>query len=343
MPRLCRVVVEGRAFSASAGELLLDAALMNGVDIPFDCRSGYCGTCRVHVVKGRVIGGENDDSDGAAACQCRIISDLEVQLDSMPAVTTQPGRIARLTTLAPQVVEVAIRSRESTQYLPGQYFRLKFRGFPARCYSATVPLSMPQREGTIYFHIGVLPDGRVSSVLGRKIRAGHRVKLTGPLGSAHLRAGLRNRLILVAGGTGFAPIWSIADAAMREDYTRELVLIACAHRLQSLYMIEALCRLATCPNVTIIPVVADAQSISATIRTGRPTDYLPALSADDIVYTAGSPAMVDAVARIARRHGARCFTDPFEAAGTAQEMTTATRVARWFGGRPGNARLQASF
>jgi 3-phenylpropionate/trans-cinnamate dioxygenase ferredoxin reductase subunit len=67
MRQICKVVVNGEEFSANCGDLLLDAALMNGVDIPHDCRSGYCGTCRVNVVSGRVFGGQDGSPNMAHA------------------------------------------------------------------------------------------------------------------------------------------------------------------------------------------------------------------------------------------------------------------------------------
>jgi 3-phenylpropionate/trans-cinnamate dioxygenase ferredoxin reductase subunit len=70
-----------------------------------------------------------------------------------------------------------------------------------------------------------MEDGRVSTSLGKRITPGHRVKLTGPYGSAHFRPNLDSRLILVATNTGFAPIWSIAVAALRENPERKIKLL----------------------------------------------------------------------------------------------------------------------
>jgi len=151
----------------------------------------------------------------------------------------------------------------------------------------------------------------VSSALGHKIRIGHRVKVTGPLGSAFLRPKHTGRTVLVASGTGFAPMWSIAVAAITERPQRELVFIVAARKLQSFYMHSALCRLARFPNVTIIPIVSEPQNVSPAVRSGRPTDHMPRLSPDDVVYTCGAPAMTESVARISRAAGAQCYTDPF--------------------------------
>jgi NAD(P)H-flavin reductase len=135
--------------------------------------------------------------------------------------------------------------------------------------------------------------------------------VTGPFGSAFLRADHPGRTVIVASGTGFAPMWSVAVGAITERPQRDLIFVVAARTIQSLYMHAALCRLALFPNVRIIPVVSEQQKVSRAVRHGRPTDHMPELLPDDVVYTAGAPAMTDNVARMARAVGARCYTDPF--------------------------------
>ena len=330
MTRVCTVEVNGERFSAYCGDLLLDAALMSGVDIPHDCRSGRCGTCRVRIVSGRCFGGSDGDPDYVHACQGRIVSDLKVTVEDMPEIVSVPGRVAALVPRAPDVVEVCIALAHPIGYLPGQYCSVQFRGFPPRCYSPTSALEWPCDPGLLRFHVRLLPGGRVSSALGREIAQGHRVKITGPFGSAFLRSHPSHRLVLVAGGTGFAPIWSIAEAAITELPRRELVLVAGARTLASLYMIPALCRLALFPHVAIIPVVSSRQSVSEVVRLGHPADYLPPLSRRDVVYCAGSPAMVESIIGLASAAGARCYSDPFEPAPEQREdVGLLARAADW--------------
>ncbi len=137
--------------------------------------------------------------------------------------------------------------------------------------------------------------------------------------------------MLVASGTGFAPMWSIAAAAMTEQPRRELMFVVATRKLQSFYMHAALCRLALFPNVTIIPVVSERQNVSPAFRTGRPTDFLPPLSVDDVVYASGAPVMTDEVARIARSAGVTCYTDPFTP--NRKPAESSNLIGRFFGGR----------
>lgn len=311
MRKTCTVILNDEPYLANRGDLLLDWALTSGVDLPHDCRSGVCGACRVRLVEGKVFGGHEAGDDMIHACQARIVSDLEIVTETVPDPTSVSARVARIVRLAPDVIGVDLELPRPLRYLPGQYCKLQFRGFPARSYSPTYPLEERPDDRLLHFHIRRLSGGIVSSALGREIRVGHRVRLTGPFGSAFLRPDHSGSLVLVASGTGFAPMWSIAVAAIMERPQRELIFVVAARNLQSLYMHGALCRLALFPNVTIIPTVSEPQDVSPAIRVGRPTDYLPNLSADDVVYTAGAPAMTESVARIARAAGARCHTDPF--------------------------------
>jgi NAD(P)H-flavin reductase len=310
MKKTCHVTLNRKSFPAKCGDVLLDAALSNGVDLPHDCRSGICGACRVRLVKGRVFGGQAED-DMIYACQVRLISDVEIETERTPDPVSVTGRVAAIVRLSPDVFGVDIELPKPFRYLPGQFCKLQFFGFPPRNYSPTYPLVGPPRRHLLHFHVRRFPDGLVSSELGRGIRVGHRVRVSGPLGDAFLRPNHAGGIVLASSGTGFAPMWSVAVAAIMERPERELIFVVAARGLRSLYMHAALCRLALFPNVTIIPTVSEPQNVSPAIRTGSPTDHLPNLSSDDIVYVSGAPGMTAQVARIARAAGARCFTDPF--------------------------------
>jgi 3-phenylpropionate/trans-cinnamate dioxygenase ferredoxin reductase subunit len=88
--------------------------------------------------------------------------------------------------------------------------------------------------------------------------------------------------------------------------------------------------LALFPNVAIVPVVTEPQNVSSAFRSGLPTEHLPLLSADDIVYTSGAPGMTDHVARVAKSAGARCYADPFVSNATHGEPSKLmSRLAGW--------------
>ncbi len=339
MRKTCKVTLNKETFFANCGDLLLDSAIMNGVDLPHDCRSGSCGTCRVRLVDGKVFGGTEQNSDMIHACQARVVSDIEIVTEPVPDAVSMQARVVDLVRLAPDVIGVSLELRKPLRYLPGQYCKLQFRGFPARSYSPSYPLEGGPNPNLLHFHIRRLTDGAVSSALGKSIRIGHRVKVTGPFGSAFLRPNHSGRTVLVSSGTGFAPMWSIAVAAITEQPERKLTFVVAARKLQSFYMHRALCRLALFPNVTIIPTVSEPQHVSPAIRSGRPTDHLPKLSRNDVVYACGAPAMTEQVARTAKAAGAKCFTDPFlPDAKTAEPINLLERLVRRPADIPGPSR-----
>jgi 3-phenylpropionate/trans-cinnamate dioxygenase ferredoxin reductase subunit len=88
------------------------------------------------------------------------------------------------------------------------------------------------------------------------------------------------------------------------------------------------------PNVTIVPVVSEPQTVSDVVRVGRPTDFLPPLRPDDVVYTGGAPAMTQTVAQMAKAVGAKCYTDPFISdPKSAPQSDLISRVTDWISDR----------
>jgi 3-phenylpropionate/trans-cinnamate dioxygenase ferredoxin reductase subunit len=325
-----RITINGQSILARRGELLLDAALSNGIDLPHDCRAGHCGTCCVRLVSGKVGGGEGTEPGIVHACQCRIVGDAVIERSQPSGIRSVEGVLSSLRALSPDVMEVGIRTDRALPYHAGQYAQVRFTGYPSRPFSITHPLSSNADSRSVWFHIRRMKDGRVTSSLGKRIKPGHRVKLTGPYGSAHFRPNLDGRLILVGTNTGFAPIWSIAVAALRENPERRMMIIAGGRTIEQLYMGPALVQMADFPNVLVVPVCSTPQTAFATVKLGRPTDYLPRLLPTDVLYACGAPAMVDAIKQIAASNGAVCHADPFlPTTDDTVEGSVLTRAMGW--------------
>ena len=306
-----KITINGKTFEARSGELLLDAALNNGVDLPYDCRAGHCGTCCVRLVSGDVVGGQGSEPGIVHACQCRIAGNAILESNRRTNIRAVEGVLSSLRPLSSEVIEVGIKTDRALPHHAGQYAQVCFKGYPRRPYSITHPLRGDPDSSSVWFHVRRMKGGRVNSSLGTRIKAGHRVTLTGPYGSAHLRPNLEGRLILVATNTGFAPIWSIAIAALREWSERRMMIIAGGRTIESLYMGQALVKLARFPNVLVVPVCSTPEALPNTIMPGRPTDYLPRLLPTDVLYACGAPGMVESVKSIAGHFGATCHADPF--------------------------------
>lgn len=331
MAKSPEITIDDKSFSTRRGELLLEAALRNGIDLPYDCRSGHCGTCCVRLVSGAVQGGEGAEPGIVHACQCRIVGDAVIETCEPLGVRTVQGVVASLRALSPEVMEVGIRTDRALPHHAGQYVQVQFADYPSRPFSMTHPLMRRPNKCSVWFHVRRMNNGRVTSELGKRIKLGHRVSLTGPYGSAHFRPDLNGRLILIATNTGFAPIWSIAAAALRENPLRRMMIIAGGRSIESLYMGPALVQLSSFPNVIVLPVCSTPQSLTNAVRPGRPTDYLPRLLPTDVIYACGAPAMVEAIKAIAASSGVACYADPFLlTTDDARESNVLTRAVEWF-------------
>jgi len=252
------------------------------------------------------------------------------KIEALPEVRTTTGRVRAIITRAPDVVEICIEPVQPVVYLPGQYLQVQFRGYPVRRYTPTVSMNDLAERQFLHLQVQRVRNGRVSDAMGRAIRDGHRVTLQGPFGTAFLRPGASNRLVLVADGAGFGLVWSIAVAAIQERPRRRIVIVVGARTVKSLYMIKALCTLARYPDLTVIPVVETPQNVTPIVRTGRVTDYIPELSAEDTVHACGSPWLVEEVSRMAVAAGARCHGEPF----VPQDANESTwsRALEWLNG-----------
>ncbi len=320
MTRICNVTVNDQSFKAEAGDILLDAALSNGVNLPHDCRSGLCGSCLTRVVQGSTIMGETATPGMVYACQARLLSDIHIEAEEVPEVSHANADVIGFRQLAPDVTEVTIKPERRLQLLPGQYMKFKFKGFPARSYSPTRPIDRRPKGRNITLQIRHLKGGRVSSQLGRRIRTGHHVEIQGPYGSAFFREGKTGRLVLVSSGTGFAPIWSVACAALRENSQRQMVVIAGVRTADPIYMTAALERIVQFPNVEVIVTIGRRPSPSDIVREGYPTDHLPPLSSDDIVYACGPAHMIETLSPMVAASKAQFYSDPFEPAAKSEEL-----------------------
>jgi 3-phenylpropionate/trans-cinnamate dioxygenase ferredoxin reductase component len=324
----CNLVINGHSVKANIGESLVDAGLGGWVAIPHDCCSGQCESCRVTVVSGAVDDNGTAEGRTVLACQATVAGNAEIMFDEVPETVKRSGTLTEITPVAHDVVEIAVTLAAPLVYRPGQYVRVKFSGFPARDLSPTVRFDATTGKNELIFHIRRYPGGLVSAQIGATIRPGHRVQVHGPFGHAFLREG-DGPIVLVGGGTGWAPIWSLAAAARREQRHRDLIVIAGAREADGLYMRRSLDWLI---DDGVRDVIATSEiDASDPILPGRPTYYLPSLGLDDTVYVAGPPGLVDGVKRKARAARARCYADPFLPG--AQKMSFVDRVMQMLRGR----------
>jgi NAD(P)H-flavin reductase/ferredoxin len=327
MSDTCRLTINGKTITAECGETLVDAALAGRLLIPHDCCSGQCETCRVHIVSGMIDAQGTAERDTVLACMAQLAGDVAIRFDEVPDVVREQGTVTAISWLSADVMEVIVALRAPITYLPGQYANVAFAGFPGRDYSPAPRADGSLDPAELVLHVRRLPDGIVSSELGRRIMPGHKVKVRGPHGNAFHRNG-SGRLVLVAGGTGWAPIWAVARASRLSEPGREITIIVGSRDRANLYMRPSLAWLRA-RGVSDIVMTSELGARGDAL-TGRPSDYLPILLPTDIVYVAGAQGLVNAVKHKALAADAVCYADPFLPSG--EKPSLFGRVARFLRG-----------
>jgi NAD(P)H-flavin reductase/ferredoxin len=222
----CRISIGGApAFEAARNELLLLAALRQGVDYPHNCRVGTCGSCKTRLLRGRIspmvdfalspLSNRELKEGYILACQAKVRGDLELEVQlgrqHIIAPRTVSSRVVGWRRLPGEVIDLRLRLDQPLPYRAGQYCTIAESGsFVRRSYSFYDPPPDPAGEGAVEvgFLVKRLPGGRFSEWLFAADRRGTKVWLEGPFGAMGVEEYERDSLC-VAGGTGLAPILSI--------------------------------------------------------------------------------------------------------------------------------------
>jgi CDP-4-dehydro-6-deoxyglucose reductase len=301
----------GRQFVAETGETLLDAALRQGLTLPHGCKDGACGACKGKVISGQVDHGkaqthalkDEDKADGMTLyCCAHAESDLTIEckqigaLGSIPA-RTLPSRIEKLAKLAPDVIELQLKlpANERLQFYAGQYIDILLKDGKKRSFSLA---NAPEDDGLLQLHIRHVAGGLFTEQVFGGMKERDILRFNGPHGTFYLREDSSKPMILLAGGTGFAPIKAIVEHAIMRQITRPIYIYWGAKALVDLYQ-NALPEqwAAAHPTIKYIPVLSEPASGDG--WAGRTGFVHQAVVADfpDLsgyqVYACGSPAMID--------------------------------------------------
>jgi len=305
----------GRQFVAEADETLLDAALRQGLVIPYGCKDGACGACKGKVLCGEVDHGKSQPhaltADERAAgltlyCCATAKSDLSIECKQLTStsdipVKTLPARIEKLEKLAPDVIELHLRlpASEKLQFLAGQYIDFLLKDGKRRSYSLA---NAPREDGLLELHIRHVPGGLFTEQVFGTLKVRDILRFEGPHGGFFLREESAKPIVLLAGGTGFAPVKAIVEQAIASQSTRPLHIYWGAKARVDLYQHALPTQWAAAhPHIQYVPVLSEpAAGDDWAGRTGFVHQAViadfPDLSAYQ-VYACGSPAMIDAARR----------------------------------------------
>ena len=298
-----------RFIRCAEDQTVADASYRSRINIPLDCRDGACGTCKALCESGEYDGGtyiEDALSPAESAegyvlpCSMKPRSDLVLQIASTSEVAktraaTYTGEITRLERLSPTTVAFTVETPERDQlaFLPGQYVNVAVPGTDeTRSYS----FSSAPDDKDLSFLVKLTPGGVMSTWLSEQAAVGDEVSFTGPHGSFFLREAERP-LLLLAGGTGLAPILSILQRLRDTGSTRPTHLVYGVSTDDDLVELDRLAELAaSMPALTWDHCVSDPSSRAENkgyVTTLVRPEHLH--GGDVAVYLCGPPPMVEAV------------------------------------------------
>lgn len=307
-----------RFIDCNAGEKVLDAAYRHKINLPMDCSDGVCGACKCKCEQGLYDLGDDYIEEALSAdeaaerlvltCQMQVSSDcviaVPVPSSSCKVAPARYGASVASVVLASDstiVLTLDLDQPEAVNFLPGQYVNLEIPGSTQhRAYS----FSSKPGAGQASFLIRNLPGGLMSAWLANEARPGARMTFVGPNGSFFLRE-VRRPLLMLAGGTGLAPLLSMLEVLADQGVDQPIHLIYGVTRDGDLVEISRLEALAArLPTLTWSACVADPQS--AHPLKGYVTEHLADqhLNAGDCdLYLCGPPPMVEAVRKFLQHKG----------------------------------------
>ena len=326
----------GQTIEVDEGDLILDAAILAGIDFPSSCQSGNCGTCKVELISGEVdlepyseFALEDDERADGYILACRALprGDCEIAWEDPDEVAAHQRRyltcrVAEITKLTDDTCRLLLKVEKGGQLIfsAGQYMSLTFADLPPRDFSmANGPYVEP-----LEFHVRHIDGGVVSRFVIEELKVGDVVQAEGPFGVSHLRNQHRGPIIVIAGSTGLAPAISIIESAIDYEMTQPIRLYYGARTEDDFYDIERLEELARDHENVTVDLVLSSPIANGTPVDGRRFGMVTDAVAEDYAgpqaldgakaYVAGPPAMVEAAVRLVQQRGVRrrdCHADAF--------------------------------
>ena len=302
----------GHSFEVPPDKTVLLAGLEAGFHMPYSCRVGTCRTCRGTIKSGRVDYGDVHptylpDIDKAKGyvlcCQARPLEDTVIEVKELEGMAglrprVVPCRVEKLDRPTPDVAVISVRlpMNENFRFLAGQHIDVQLKDGKRRSYSIANP---PKPEGVtaLELHVRHTPGGAFTDHVFSALKLRDLLRFEGPLGSFYLREDSDKPIVLVASGTGFAPIKAMCELALQKGVKRPITLYWGCWTRRDLYMLDV-------PeswqhaNLKFIPVLSNPTPECAWAgRTGfvhrAVMEDFPDLSSFQ-VYACGAPVMVEA-------------------------------------------------
>jgi CDP-4-dehydro-6-deoxyglucose reductase len=302
----------GRLFTTSPDETILAAGIRAGIGMPYGCKDGACGSCKCKKLDGLVVHGPHqskalsaEEEANGFVLTCCSVAHSDVVLESRQVtsegafpIRKMPTRVTLMEKKSADVmlIKLQLPANDNFTYHAGQYVEFMLRDGSRRSYSmANAPHTL---ASGMELHIRHMPGGKFTDQVFNTLKEKDILRIEGPFGSFYLREDSPNPMVLLASGTGFAPLKAMIEHMQLKGITRPTTLYWGGRRPSDLYMaawVEA--KLTEMPNLRFVPVISDALPEDGwTGRTGfvhlAVLQDLPDLSACQ-VYACGAPIVVD--------------------------------------------------
>lgn len=325
-----KIEQEDICFEVGPEESVLEAARKQGINLPYGCGSGECGTCAVRVIRGTweylygytpgVLSPSEIEQGWALICKATPKSDLDLglrhRLERRYECRTLSARIEKKEPVAADVwcLHLRLPKGESLPFHPGQYVHFILDGGEKRAFSMAAPSS---ESGLLEFHVRHFPGGYFSDTVLGSLNVGDEIRIEGPLGGFRLDEESTRPAIFVAGGTGFAPLRPMLEKRLEKMMEAPTWLYWGTRGANCFYhskLIEQWQR--DCRHFRFVPVVSEAQATWAgragLVHKAVVEDHAD-LSGFDI-YMAGPPPMIEAARKVFPAYGLndeRTFCEEF--------------------------------
>ncbi|OOG58771.1 CDP-6-deoxy-delta-3,4-glucoseen reductase [Polaromonas sp. C04] len=305
------VLPSGRSFVANPGEAILAAGIRAGVGLPYGCKDGACGSCKCKKIEGTVVHGPHqskalspeEEASGFILTCCGVphsdvvLESRQVTDESAFPIRKMPVRVVGLEKKSHDVmlVKLQLPANDTFKYHAGQYIEFILRDGARRSYSMG---NAPHRGPGVELHIRHMPGGKFTDHVFHAMKDKEILRVEGPYGSFFMREDSTKPMILLASGTGFAPIKAVIEHMQFKGIERPATLYWGGRRPEDLYLDDWVrARVAEMPNLSYVPVISDALPEDKwSGRTGfvhqAVLEDFPDLSGYQ-VYACGAPIVVD--------------------------------------------------
>ena len=261
----------GQTIEIEEGQTILDAALRAGIYLPHACCHGLCATCKVQVSDGEIEHGEASsfalmdferDEGKCLACCATVQGDvvIEAEIDEDPDAENLPvrdfdGTVARIESLTPTIKGVWIKLDTPMRFQAGQYVNLELPGgIGSRAFSIASP---PSADGEVELNIRIVPGGQGTTYVHETLRAGERVRISGPYGRFFVKKSAAVPVVLMAGGSGLSSPRSMILDLLEEGFERPITLVYGQRSRDELYYHDEFLALAAQhPNFRYVPALS---------------------------------------------------------------------------------------